>query len=130
MSNFDSTLASFRGAEDALDKPTAEVVSAVTQATSNTTAVTLNAKHGVITMFGAVASATKAAFTVNCDNCLADSVVLLVAEGVTAVAALPIKVGLGTVAKGSFQVVVHNDDAANATAAAPIVHYYVLPSRL
>ena len=129
MSRFDRTLEAFRGSEDGIDKPTSQTQGAVTQLTSNSTAVTINAKHGRITMFGPIAASTTAAFAVNCDQVLADGVVLMMVEGVTDTAGLPLKVGASVVLKGQFEVVVRNDDGANASDGAPVIHYLALPFR-
>jgi trimeric autotransporter adhesin len=98
----------------------------VTQGTSNTTTVVLPAFSGIITMFGTVASATKAKFTVTNTLCAAGSVVLASVLGETAVAGLAPTVSVGAVADGSFDLIVHNADAANATAAAPKIHFMIL----
>jgi len=73
----------------------------VTQATSRTTAVTLNKPTGQITMFTAAGSATPASFTVNNSLvALTDTVVLSIASGASNYYILMV----GNIAAGSFNI--------------------------
>ena len=73
----------------------------VTQATSRTTAVTLNKPTGQITMFTAAGSATPAGFTVNNSLvALTDTVVLSIASGASNYYILMV----GNIAAGSFNI--------------------------
>lgn len=86
----------------------------VTQLTSNATAVTLNNHTGVITLFGTIAAAGSATFTVNNSVVTANSKIFLSAQhggGATVTASVTIT-GL---AAGSFSITVVNAGAGNMT---------------
>ena len=76
----------------------------VTQETDKTTAVTINAQAGVITMNGASMTAgTELVFTVNNTSVGAtDSIVLSLASGATT--ASDYTIGTGSVSAGSFEI--------------------------
>lgn len=101
-----------------------EVPGAVTQLTDVTTAVTLNAAQGKITMFGVIATGAVASFTVTNSRVQAGSVILAVAEGVGATDDLPCVVGVDTIVDGSFDVIVYNPDSGNS-ANPPVIHFFV-----
>lgn len=101
---------------------------AVTQATNRTTGVTLNNQCGVITTHTAsLAAEASAAFTVTCSAVLSAADVVAVSiqsgsnGGNTAVA-------VTTVAAGSFQIKVSNNNAAAGTAetGAILINYAVI----
>jgi hypothetical protein len=88
----------------------------VTQASSRSTAVTLNAPAGVITTDStAIATGGNATFTVNNSYVKADSVILLTLN-TTGLAAYPIHLAVETVAAGSFAVRIFNATGANLAA--------------
>mmetsp|Transcript_13285 Transcript_13285/g.33881 ORF Transcript_13285/g.33881 Transcript_13285/m.33881 type:complete len:118 (-) Transcript_13285:99-452(-) len=91
-------------------------VVSVTQATSNTTAVTANGPVVKVTMNGAtIAADGSATFTVNNSHVLADSLVLPTL--VTYNGDTDIRISVGSVAAGSFAVTVTNNDGSTATGA-------------
>jgi hypothetical protein len=97
----------------------------VTQATSITTAVTLNAPAGVITTVSTtVAAGSNASFTVNNNFSKADSVILLTVDD-SATAGLA-KVNVQTVANGSFVINITNIHSANAFNEVIKVHFQIL----
>lgn len=126
MSVVDGTLSGYRGSEPIASKYSTEDAGTVTQATSPTTAVTINASHGAITMQAVASANTKYQFTVNNDRCLAGSIVLAIVEGKTVTSGEPLRVGIDAVADGSFNVIVHNHHATNDSDAAPIVHFHLI----
>lgn len=88
----------------------------VTQASSRSTAVTLNAPAGVITTDStAIATGGNATFTVNNSYVKADSVILLTLN-TTGLAAYSIHLAVETVAAGSFAVRIFNATGANLAA--------------
>jgi hypothetical protein len=88
----------------------------VTQASSRSTAVTLNAPAGVITTDStAIATGGNAIFTVNNSYVKADSVILLTLN-TTGLAAYSIHLAVETVAAGSFAVRIFNATGANLAA--------------
>jgi hypothetical protein len=95
--------------------------STATQATSNTTGVTLNGSSGVITMFANVTAAGGAlsgTFTVTNSTVTTASIILLQIvnySGTYGANGIP-DVRVGVVAAGSFDVVVMNAHSANALA--------------
>lgn len=100
----------------------------VTQTTSNTTTVTLDAAQGVITMHTWIWIESKNKFTVNNNRVKAASIIIasVGAETLEGVGSgYPSIVGITNVADGSFDMIVHNPDIA-PTLAAPIVHFHVL----
>lgn len=97
-----------------------QVPGTVTQATNNTTPVTLNATQGEITMFGTLAGTTQAIFTVNNTFVKAGTLIFATAE-----ADQSCSVSVNAVAAGSFSFVIYNN-TASATTAAPIIHFTML----
>jgi hypothetical protein len=98
---------------------------AVTQATSNVTAVAANGNAGVVTTFAAtVAAGAQFDFTVNNSKVKADSVVLLTTQSSTG-ATIAAVATVESVAAGSFVVRVRNFGSASLTTAVK-VHFQVL----
>lgn len=100
----------------------------VTQATSITTGVTLNALSGVITTVSATTAAgATSTFTVANSTVAASSVVLLDFNyaGTWGTNGFP-GVQLGTVSAGSFQVVITNSHGTAALAGVLKIHFAVL----
>jgi len=96
----------------------------VTQTSSRSTAVTLNAPAGVITTDSTnIASLGNAVFTVNNSYVKADSVILLTIN-TTGLAAYSIHLGVESVAAGSFAVRIYN--ATGATLSAIKINYAIL----
>jgi hypothetical protein len=97
---------------------------AVTQATSRSTGVTLNAPAGQITMNSAsLAAGAEAKFTVTNSYVTATSVpVIALASGQTADTSI---VAVTAVADGSFQITVTNLNAATADTGAGVINFIV-----
>ena len=88
----------------------------VTQASSKGTAVTLNDRHGRVTMNGAALNDTiVVSFTVNCDKVSAGDIVL--ARHVSAGTVGAYLVGANTITDGSFNVTVKNVSGGNLSQA-------------
>jgi trimeric autotransporter adhesin len=100
---------------------------AVTQLTSLTTGVTLNAAQGKITLFSTLPGASKTRFTVTNSRVSAASVISALSESESAVNGFPQAVGVIAVSAGTFDIIVYNSDA-NATVAAPIIHFNIHPA--
>jgi len=98
----------------------------ITQITSNVTGVTLSTTTGVITMFAAVASGISHAFILTNTTIAATSVVLISVVGVALVTGIATTASLGAPGAGSITINVTNPDGANATAAAPEIHFMVI----
>jgi len=98
----------------------------VTQLTSNTTGVTVNASQGLVTMFGTLAAGSVARFTVTNSRVQATSVIEATAQAVSSTGGFPTVVGIMAVGTGTFDVIAYNTDPSNATTAAPIIHFNVL----
>jgi hypothetical protein len=92
----------------------------VTQGTSNATAVTLNARAGVITMFGPIAATTKASFILN--NSAAETGGLMV---VTPISSGIVSVNMVYSGAGAVTLHVYNHDAS-PTSAAVKLHFIVM----
>jgi hypothetical protein len=103
--------------------------STVTQATSVTTAVTINAVSGIITTFSQSAAAeVTVAFTVNnSDVAATDKVIACITNyaGTFGTNGIPV-ISVGTVADGSFVVRVSNTHSANALSGAIKISFVVL----
>lgn len=98
----------------------------VTQATSATTAVTMNNKNGVITTVAqTLAADTELTFTVNNSNVTTTSNVILSVIYPAASAGTPVAY-VGTVSAGSFTVVLTNVNPTNALNAAVKIGFLVL----
>jgi hypothetical protein len=96
----------------------------VTQASSRSTAVTLNAPAGVITTDTTnIAIAGNAVFTVNNSYVKADSVILLTID-TTGLAAYSIHLAVESVAAGSFAIRIYN--ATGAVLSAIKINYAIL----
>lgn len=88
---------------------------AVTQATSRATGVTINTISGVITTNTAsLAAETAAVFTVTNNNVFADDIVMVAVAGGSNGGNTTVQVT--TIAAGSFQITVANQNAAAGTA--------------
>lgn len=98
---------------------------AVTQATSRSTAVTINTVTGTITGNNtSLAAATRASFTVNNSSvALRDTILLSVVSGPTADTSHYFVDG---VAAGSFVITAANLNAATADTGTPIINYTVI----
>ena len=100
---------------------TGTVVSGVTQGTSRTTAVTINAACGAITMYTAAGSATAASFTVNNSYVAAtDTVVLSVKTSTTNLYV----VGVTAMGSGSFQITFFT--TGGTTSDTPVINFSVI----
>lgn len=116
-------------AQFVMGKTTRSAHASVTQATSRTTGVTLNAATGVITTNTAsLAAAASATFTVtNSSVAIGDVVVVSIRSGATN---KETSVAVTTVAAGSFQLTVHNRHASTAEVGAIIVNFAVIKAVL
>lgn len=84
----------------------------VTQGTSITTAVTVNALNGVVTTVSSTLAANaKTFFTVNNSNVVAGSKILVSVEYDEAATGIPV-VGVSDIATGSFKIVLSNGGSA------------------
>lgn len=103
------------------------LTSTVTQNTNRTTGVTLNTISGQITTSSASLAAEAAAvFTVTCNNCSADDVVIVsIASGTNGGNT---EVTVNAVAAGSFNIQVANNNAAAGTAetGAILINYLIM----
>lgn len=98
----------------------------VTQLTSITTAVTVNAHNGVITTVSSTLAANaRTSFTVNNDKVVAGSRILVSVEYDEAATGIPV-VGVADIAAGSFKVVLSNGAGAAALNNVVKVHYIIL----
>ena len=102
-----------------------EVPGTVTQATSLTTSVTINAAQGQITLFSTISSTAKTRFTVTNSRVKSSSVITATSQSVGSVSGLPTLVGIMAVGAGTFDIIAYNPDGG-ATTAAPIIHFNVL----
>jgi len=99
----------------------------VTQATSATTAVTLNNKNGIVTTVAqTLAVDTELTFTVNNSNVTTASTIILGAAIYPAASAGTPVVNVGTISAGSFTVVLTNVNPTNALNAAVKIPFLVL----
>tara|TARA_R110000868_G_scaffold172688_3_gene408626 strand:- start:290 stop:763 length:474 start_codon:yes stop_codon:yes gene_type:complete len=98
----------------------------VTQGTSITTAVTVNALNGVITTVSStVAANAKSFFTVNNSNVVAGSKILVSVEYDEAATGIPV-VGVSDIATGSFKVVLSNGAGAAALNNVVKIHFLIV----
>ena len=98
----------------------------VTQGTSITTAVTVNALNGVITTVSSTLPAnTKTFFTVNNARVLAGSRIIVSVEYDEAATGIPV-VGVSDIAAGSFKVVLSNGASVDALNNVVKVHYLII----
>ena len=98
----------------------------VTQDTSITTGVTVNALNGVITTVSSTLAAnTKASFIVTNSNVLAGSKLLVSVEYDEAATGIPV-VGVADIAAGSFKVVLSNGAGVDALNNVVKVHYLII----
>ena len=100
----------------------------VTQATDHTTAVTLNATSGVITLAAvALNAATNAEFTVNNSTVQADSVILVSVQDENTTDNTSIMATVHTIAAGSFIINLQNPQSSgNTSETASKVHFLVI----
>jgi hypothetical protein len=99
----------------------------IQQATSNTTTVTLNKRAGQVYMFTTVPANTAQNFALN--NTFVDAnkfILCWISNTVSATSKITPSAMVNTVGVGSCTFTITNNDAANATAAAPIVNFIVL----
>ena len=97
----------------------------VTQITSITTAVTVNALNGIVTTVSSILAAnTKTFFTVNNLNVVAGSKILVSVEYDEAATGIPV-VGVSDIAAGSFKVVLSNGGSAALNDVVK-VHYLII----
>jgi hypothetical protein len=98
----------------------------VTQDTSITTGVTVNALNGVITTVSSTLAAdTKASFIVTNSNVLAGSKILVSVEYDEAATGIPV-VGVADITAGSFKVVLSNGAGVDALNNVVKVHYLII----
>jgi trimeric autotransporter adhesin len=105
--------------------PFVETPGAVTQLTSLTTGVTVNAAQGKITLFSTLPGSSKTRFTITNSRVRAASVINALSQSESAVNGFPQVVGILAVGAGTFDIIVYNSDT-NATTAAPIIHFNIL----
>ena len=100
----------------------------VTQDTDHTTAVTINATSGVITLAAvALAATTNAEFTVTNSTVQADSVILVTMQDENTTDNKQLACAIHTVAGGSFKISIINPHSATATSAtASKIHFLVI----
>ena len=100
----------------------------VTQDTSITTDVTLNATSGVITMHAtAIAADENIQFTVNNTTVQADSVILMTMQDENTENNTQLVCAHHTIADGSFIITVANTDSADASSATAVkIHFLVI----
>jgi len=97
----------------------------VTQITSITTAVTVNALNGIVTTVSSTLAANlKTFFTVNNPNVLAGSKILVSVQYDEAATGIPV-VGVSDIAAGSFKVVLSNGGSAALNNVVK-VHYFII----
>ncbi len=98
----------------------------VTQGTSITTAVTVNALNGIITTVSSTLAANaRTSFTVNNNQVTAGSRILVSVEYDEAATGIPV-LGVADIANGSFKVVLSNGAGVAALNAIVKVHYIIL----
>ena len=98
----------------------------VTQGTSITTGVTVNALNGVITTVSSTLAANaKTSFTVTNPNILAGSKILVSVQYDEAATGIPV-VGVSDIAAGSFKVVLSNGAGVAALNNVVKVHYLII----
>jgi hypothetical protein len=98
----------------------------VTQLTSITTAVTVNALNGVITTVSSTLAANgRTSFTVNNDKVVAGSRILVSVEYDEAATGIPV-LGVADIAAGSFKVVLSNGAGIAALNNVIKVHYIII----
>lgn len=98
----------------------------VTQGTSITTAVTVNALNGIITTVSSTLAANaRTSFTVNNTQVTAGSRILLSVEYDEAATGIPV-LGVADIANGSFKLVLSNGAGVAALNAVVKVHYIIL----
>ena len=98
----------------------------VTQITSITTAVTVNALNGIVTTVSSTLAANlKTFFTVNNPNVLAGSKILVSVQYDEAATGIPV-LGVADIAAGSFKVVLSNGAGIAALNNVIKVHYIII----
>lgn len=98
----------------------------VTQGTSITTAVTVNANNGVVTTVSSTLAANaKTSFTVNNSEVVAGSKILVSVEYDEAATGIPV-VGIADIATGSFKVVLSNAAGTDALNGVVKIHFIVI----
>lgn len=104
---------------------TTDDIKTVTQQTSVTTAVTLDADRGIITTFTQSAAATgEVVFLVNNSNVKADSQVIATLEYPEASTGFP-SMHIADVAAGSFKVLLRNNHASAALNGVAKIHFRI-----
>lgn len=106
-----------------------EAPAVITQTGSLTGGVTANTSCGIITAasnYGASGSGTDVGtFTVTCNRCTTDSVVLLSLSNAVTATPVVARACVGSTADGSFTISFQNPDGAAATVAAPKYHFQI-----
>jgi hypothetical protein len=98
----------------------------VTQATSITTGVTVNALNGIITTVSSTLAANgRTSFTVTNPNVVAGSKILVSVQYDEAATGIPV-VGVSDIAAGSFKVVLSNGAGVDALNNVVKVHYLII----
>lgn len=100
----------------------------VTQSTDYTTAVTINATSGKITLAGAsLAASTNAEFTVTNSTVQSDSTILITVQDENTTNNVQLSAAIHTVANGSFKISIVNPHSAGASSAtASKIHFLVI----
>ena len=113
---------------DATDGLIHTATGTVTQGTSITTGVTLNATSGVITMHAtAVAADENIEFTVTNSACKTTSVILVSMQDENTTDNSQLVCATHTIGNGSFKVTVANTDSAQATSATAVkIHFLIV----
>lgn len=95
----------------------------VAQGTSNATGVTLNNHTGVVTLFGTIAAAGNATFTITNSTVTANSKIFLQVQHTGGATVTPTAV-VSLISAGSFQVIILNSGAGNMTV--PKLHFTII----
>lgn len=95
----------------------------VTQTVSNATTVILNNHTGVVTLFGTIAAAGNATFTITNNQVTLNSKIFCQVQHTGGPTVTP-TVAISTIAAGSFQVIILNSGAGNMTV--PKLHFTII----
>ena len=103
-----------------------DAIATTTQTASLSTAVALNGVKTKVTLFSAIGAGAQATFTYGNNRILSSSAhVQVTVQAVSAVNSIPATVSYTTLAAGSCIITVRNNDGAQATSAAPVLHITV-----
>lgn len=99
----------------------------ITQLTSITTAITLNKRGGLITMFAALTAGQSGAFTFNNSYITATSQILAWSQNtVSATSPVGVLVVISAITSGHCTITVSNGDSAHTQASAAIVQFLII----